>query len=425
MIRDTSAQDRVMAASPQASRRRLGLGLLLVGLPLLLLLAALPTLGRWLGSERTVSAERLRIASVERGTLLRDVSVQGRIVAAVAPTLYAPAAGTVTLQTAAGAAVKRGDALARLDSPELDNQFQRERAALQQLEVEVQRQRIASERQSLLSRRSADEAQIGLSAAERELQRAERAWQRQAIAEVDYLRAKDALRTAEIGAAHAGDDARLEIQSVRFELQTREHELERQRLLVQDLERRVAELTVRAPVDGVVGTVAVSDRAVVPANAPLLSVVDLSQLEVELEVPEAYADDLGIAMVAEIRYGTQTYPGLVSAISPEVVGGQVRARVRFAEGLPAGVRQNQRVSTRVLLEERPDVLLVQRGPFVDSSAGRYAFVVDNDIARKRPIEVGAGSITAVEIVAGLNEGDRIVISATDEFADVEQILIAR
>lgn len=423
MIRDTSAQDRVLAPAPTPRSRRIGL-IAAMAAAVLLLLVALPTLGRWLGAERSVAAERLRVAEVRRGTLVRDVSVQGRIVAAVSPTLYAPVAGTVTLRTQAGSEVKQGDLLAQIESPELENELERERATLQEFEVEVQRQRIASERLQLVSRRTADEAAVALSAAQREMQRAEAAWGKNAIPQVEYLRAKDTLRTAEISAAHSRDDSSLEIKAIRFELQTREHQLERQRLLVKDLERRYEELAVRSPVDGMVGTVAISDRAVVAPNSPLLVVVDLSRLEVELEVPENYADDLGIGMQAEIRYSGATYPGLLSSISPEVVNGQVLARARFDGELPPGLRQNQRVSTRVLMEEKPGVLMVQRGPFVDSGGGRYAFVVNGDIAQRRSIEVGATSMTDVEIVAGLEPGDRIVISGTDEFGDAERILIA-
>lgn len=423
MIRDTSAQDRVMAPPPASRKKRVGI-IAAAAVAVALLLVALPTVGRWLGAEKSIAAERLRVAEVRRGTLVRDISVQGRIVAAVSPTLYAPVAGTVSLKTQAGSTVRQGDVLAQIDSPELDNNLERERATLQELEVEVSRQRIASQRQQLLSRRTADEAQVTLSAAKREMERAEAAWSKKAIPQVEYLRAKDTLRTAEISAGHSQDDSGLEIQGIQFELQTREQQLKRQRLVVADLERRKDELTVKSPVDGIVGTVAIVDRAVVAPNSPLLTVVDLSRLEVELEVPESYADDLGIGMQAEIKYGGAQFPGLVSSISPEVVNGQVIARVRFQDQQPPDLRQNQRVSTRVLMEEKPDVLLVQRGPFVDTGGGRYAFVVTDDVATRRPIEIGAASLSDVEIVSGLQPGERIVISGTDEFADAERILIA-
>lgn len=421
MIRDTSAQDRTLAA-PAGNAKRKKLLLAAAGATLLVLLAG-SVFGRWLSGERSADGSRVRIAEVTRGTLVRDAAVNGRVVAAVSPTLYAPVASTVTLKIAAGDTVRQGDVLAELDSPELTNQLERERATLQSLEVEVSRQRIQANRTRLLSRRNADQAELTLLAARRDLQRSERGHELGAISEVDYLRAKDALRSAEILSAHAASDANLESQSVGFELKTREKDLERQRLVVADLVRRVEELKVRSPVDGIVGTLAVADRAVVAPNTPLMTVVDLSRLEVELEVPETYAEDLGLGMTAEVRVGNINATGKLSAISPEVVNRQVLVRVRFDGEQPAGLRQNQRVSARVLMEEKPDVLMVARGPFVEAHGGRYAYVLDGDIAERRPIRIGATSVNAVELVEGVQPGDRIVIAGSDTFEDAERVFV--
>ena len=82
-----------------------------------------PAVQRWAGSSITVPLERLRLAQVEVGDLVRDVSVQGRVVAAVSPTLFAPAEGTITLQVEPGSEVTEGQVLAVLDSPELQNRL--------------------------------------------------------------------------------------------------------------------------------------------------------------------------------------------------------------------------------------------------------------------------------------------------------------
>ncbi|HET9483894.1 MAG TPA: efflux transporter periplasmic adaptor subunit, partial [Xanthomonadales bacterium] len=100
MIRDTSATDRVIAA-PKAPKSRTAIVAVAVVLVLLLTGFAVPSVQRWLSASRSVSGERLRIAEVRRGTLVRDISAQARVVAAVAPTLYAPAAGTVTFKVRA------------------------------------------------------------------------------------------------------------------------------------------------------------------------------------------------------------------------------------------------------------------------------------------------------------------------------------
>lgn len=420
MIPEPSGQDRVIHVAPlHGSRRRwlmLGGGIVgLVGIAFLL--------SGWLGSSRSVDVSRLRIAEVTRGTLVRDASVNGRVVAAVSPTLYAPAASTVTLKIHAGDKVAQGDLLAVLDSPDLSNQLAREQSTLAQLEAEVARQRILAEKQKLIARRDADEAEVARLGAERILQRTEGGYKAGAIAEVDYLRAQDALKSAQIRSKQAAQASGLEIQDVALGTRTKINELQRQRLIVADTQRKVDALNVRSPVNGVVGTLSVADRTVVAANTALMTVVDLSQLEVELEIPESYADDLGLGMSAEVNIGAGMATGKLSALSPEVVRNQVLARIRFIGKQPPGLRQNQRVTARVLIEEKPNVLMLPRGSFVENEGGRSAYVMDGNVAVRRPIQMGATSVSAVEILSGLKPGDKVVIAGTDSFENAERISV--
>ncbi len=420
MIRDTSAQDTVLAASPgQRNKRRA----LLLGAGVAAVLILLWLITGWASSERSVDVSRLRIAEVARGTLVRDAAVNGRVVAAVSPTLYAPAVSTVTLKIHAGDAVKKGDLLAVLDSPDLNNQLAREQSSLDQLEAEVARQHILAEKQKLVARRDADEAEVARLGAQRILERTERGFRGGAISEVDFMRAQDALKSAEIRSKQANQASGLEIRDVGLELKTKLSQLQRQRLLLADVQRRVDELNVRAPVDGVIGTLSVADRSVVAANTALMTVVDLSRLEVELEVPESYADDLGLGMSAEVSIGTTNATGKLSALSPEVVNHQVLARVRFDGAQPAGLRQNQRVSARVLIEEKPNVLMLPRGPFVEDEGGRFAYVMDGSVAVRRPVQLGATSVSAVEITGGLKPGEKVVIAGTDTFENAERVKV--
>ncbi|HUS65114.1 MAG TPA: efflux RND transporter periplasmic adaptor subunit [Kofleriaceae bacterium] len=378
---------------------------------------------RYLGSERSIDGERLRTAEVTRGTLVRDAAVSGRVVAAVSPTLYAPVPGTVTVKIRAGDSVKKGEVLAVIDSPELQSELDRERSTLAQLEAQRGSARIATDKQRLEASREADEAVIALTAAKRDLQRTEEAWKVGAIPEVDLLKAKDALESATIRDRNARASAKLTGKSSGFDLKTAEKQHERQRIAVTELERRVSELSITAPVDGVVGTLSVADRAKVPADAPLMTLVDLSVLEVELEVPETYADDLGLGMTAEVKIGATSAIGTLSALSPEVVKNNVLVRVRFAGPQPAGLRQSQRVSARILIEERPDVVMVPRGPFLEAHGGRFIYVVQDGVGIRRAIRTGATSVSAVEVLEGLSPGERVIIAGSEDFEDAGSVQI--
>jgi HlyD family secretion protein len=422
MIRDTSHQDTVVTAPPgQKTKRR---ALLAGGAVALVAIAAL-LFSNWRDSEHSVSASRLRIAEVGRGTLVRDASVNGRVVAAVSPTLFSTAPATVNLKVAAGDTVKRGDILAVLESPDLSDALKREQSTYEQLKAEVARQQILSRKQKLLAQREADVAEIERLSAQRTLERYESVAQVGVIAKIDYQKAKDALNSAGIRARHATQAAGLEGDDVALAIRTKTNEMERARLSMANAQRRVDELTVRAPVDGFIGTLNVQNRMVVAANAPLMTLVDLSRLEVELEVPETYVSDMGLGMTAEITLPSGTASGKLVALSPEVVKNQVLARVRFDGEQPKGLRQSQRVTARLLIEEKPNVLMLPRGPFVESEGGRFAYVVQDGIAVRTPIQLGATSISAVEIIKGLKPGDKVVVAGTDSFENANRVSINR
>lgn len=420
-ISDTSSQDVIL--EPRSNKKTL----LVTGCALLVLAIVgwftAPTISRWSQAQESVSGERLRTAVVSRGDFVRDISVQGRVVAAVSPTLYATQSGTITFEVESGDSVHSGQTIATIDSPELQNQLLQEQAQRSSLQVELERQRITSRQEQLQSQKAEDSAAIDLRAAQREMSRAEAAFTQGAMTAVDYEKAQDDLQTAELLHKHSLLDTELDAERLAFELQTRQLDVEQQELLVNDLRRQVEELIIASPVSGIVGNLAVDQKTNVAKNQPVLSVVDLSAFEVEVQISESYADDLAIGMQAEVRAGSQTYNSTLVAVSPEIISNQVTGRVRFNEKVPEGLRQNQRLTTRILLEEKFDVTMVQRGQFFDSGNGRIAYVVEDGIARRRSITTGATSLGSIEILQGLAPGETIVISSTDLFNSAEAVLI--
>lgn len=420
-IADTSAQDVRIEAK---SRRPRWLAAMAVAAILVLIAAlAVPALLRWSSAERSVGKDRLRTAVVTRGDLVRDVSVQGRVVAAVSPTLYATQPGTITFLVEAGDSVVAGDELARIDSPEITNRLAREQSNYSRLGVEVERQQIQAKQQKLENKKTVDLANVALIAAEREARRAERARAKDAISAIDYEKTQDERVSAGLAHEHAVADLTLDNERLDFELRTRQLELERQGLLVQDLTRQVAELTIHSPVDGIVGNLLVDQKTAVAQNQRVLAVVDLSRFEIEAQVPESYADDLSVGMTAEIRSGATLAQATLVAVSPEIIDNQVTVRLRFDADAVAGLRQNQRLTTRILLEEKQDVLIVTRGQFLESGSGRIAYVLEGDVAQRRSIEVGARSLNTVEILSGIGAGEEIIVSSTENFDGVDSVLI--
>jgi HlyD family secretion protein len=416
-LRDTRSQD----AAVTVTKGRPLWGYAVAGA---LLLAVFVWLAHaWASTKHVVSRDVLRTTAVTRGPFVSDIAAQGTVIAAVKPTLYAIAAGTITYAVHAGDTVTRGQELASLDSPELKNDYQRERATLDSLNAALARQEIEIRRQLLTSKQQADLAQVAINAAERELKRAQWAWEQHAMSERDYQRAIDDVATAKLNFEHARDTAALERDSVVLDLRTRRLDRDRQALVVAERQQKVEALTVRSPVDGMVGDLAQAQKAKIAESAPLLTVVDLSAFEIEFQVAESYASQIKIGMPAEITLGGRQEQGLVTAISPEVRENQVTGRVKLSSGQLAGLRQNERASVRIVLDQRDSVLKFERGSLIDETT-RALYVLRNGRAQRVSVELGAASVSEVEVLRGLAEGDAVIISDTRDFNDAPELAVS-
>jgi len=422
MLRDTAAQDRVIQPAGLWQRRRTPI--IVVSCAVLALGVLLAFLLRFAGAGSSVDRSRLSIATVERGSFVRDVAADGQVVAAVSPTLYAAAAGTVTLKVHAGDTVTKGQVLAVIDSPDLTAKLSQEDVTLQGLRIDWQRAQLDAEQKLLQLKDAYEQAQVDQKTAQRESERSRKAYELGSYSELQALKAQDALEKAQFTLGQAKINYESQPKQNRFDIDSKKSLLDRQQYLVDDLKSQVDRLNVRSPVDGQVGQVQIADRASVAKDSPLLTVVDLSALEVEIKVAESLARDLRPGMTADLEADGRHWQGSVSGVSPEVVNGQVTTRVRFGAEKPAGLRQNQRLAVRILIDRRSNVLMLDRGAFMDQDGGGFAYVVHGNVAERRPVRLGAASIAKVEILDGLAAGDEIVISGTDAFNGAERVILS-
>ncbi|MBW8182534.1 efflux RND transporter periplasmic adaptor subunit [Shewanella nanhaiensis] len=419
MIQDTSGQDTVVQAS-KASRLKW---------PLIATAAALLVSGLVWSSvggsnvSESISRSDLRFATLEQGTLTRDIATTGKIVAANAPILYSTDQGTVTLLAKPGDKVELGDVVATIESHQLTNSLKQQEALLEGMQSSLERARLDARREQLKAQQTLDMAKVDLEAADRESRRGDELIENKLISKIDFEKGKDDLHKAKLLSAHAQQEAELTRDTLAFEIKNKASEVNRQKLVVSELERQVAALNIKAPVGGIIGNWLTEQKARIGQSQPILTVVDLSAFEAELAVPESYADELGLGMDVELKFGELTLMGELSSISPEVRNREVTARVRFEQDDRLHLRQNQRLSARVLLENRPNVLMVKRGAFVSTGGGREVYTMNGDIAEQTEIQLGARSMSHIEVLQGGKAGDVWVISSVQPFKQAQQVLV--
>lgn len=421
----TAGQDRPVSADHPARRRRM-LGLAVLAAALLAAGAwAVSAAGRW--STPQLPAERLTIATVGVAPLVRDVNAEGRVVAGASFTVVAPAAGSVLWQVQAGDAVQAGQVLGRVSSPELEARVAQERSAAASSQADWRRAQADAASQRGAAQALVATAQLELQAAQLLEKRQRTAFEAGASSALQWESARDQLSRARIQLEQAESALALKIDALRFEVDARRAAYERAASQAEELARQQASLVLRALQPGAIGQRLVGDGAVVARDAALLTLVDLRQLDVQMQVPESLVRELVIGQEGEVTVDGRAVPVRLVSISPEVVNGEVAARLRFTGAQPAELRQNQRLSARVLLERREAVLGVQRGPFVEQYGGRQAWVLGDDgVAVRRAVELGARSIDRIEVRSGLQAGERVVVGGLEsQPSEVTRVIVNR
>lgn len=413
MINNTSGQDEVITKTISTTPWKKILVSIFIIISLLWI--SLPVLSQWFGGIPSINAQSISRAKVFKGTLIRDVAVNGKLVAANAPTLYSSEAGQVTLLAKPGDVVTKGTVVASILSPELQSNIKQAVATLERLKIESSRGELSDNEALLDLERSLDTAQITYNASVRELTRAELSFNKKVISEIELVTQQDNKTESELLLKHAKKRVELSKKRLAFESQTRQFFVKSQQLVVDELQRRAELLNIKTPVDGVVGNWLVQKKERVTNTQPIMTIVDLSQYEAELNVPEFYADDLGLGLDVQIQIAGKPLLGKVISISPEIKNSQVAVRVSVNNIANIQLRQNQRLNARIEFEKKDNVLMVKRGGFITSHAGKAAYVISDHNATRKPISVGSQSVEFIEVTSGLKAGDEIIISSSDEF----------
>ena len=424
MIAGTDNQDEVITPAKRVWYRQTKFKLVVfIALFLTLALYLKPSFTAWQQGAIRISNNDIIVSTVEQGTLIRDVAVSGKVIAANAPQLYATESGQVNFIAKPGQAVKKGDLLVEVTSPELDSLVKQEQASLAQLKLDAARGELSDKETLLDLERSLDTAKVQLIAAQRESERADVSFKKQVMSQVDYAEIKDALLEAELFFKHAQKRVELSKERLEFERQNREYAIEKQSIALAELERRKLALNITSPVDGIVGNWLVANKDKVIANRALISVVDLSEYEAELSVPEFYADDLGLGLSVQIKIAGKQISGEIIAISPEIVANQIQVKASLEKETALQLRQNQRLNARIEFERKENTLKIQRGAFLGISGGRYIYRLnESNHAEQVPISTGVSSVDFIE-VSGLNIGDRVIISDYENFAQATHLVI--
>jgi HlyD family secretion protein len=191
-----------------------------------------------------------------------------------------------------------------------------------------------------------------------------------------------------------------------------------------DLRRKQLDaLKVRAGLRGVVQEVAAQRGQQVGITANLARVADPSKLKAEIRIPETQTRDIAIGQRVEINTRNGIVEGHVMRIAPAPIQGLLPVDVAIDGELPKNARPDMTVDGTIEIERLKDALYVQR-PALSQEHGvitLFKYVEGGRGAVRVKVKLGRSSPTDIEILEGLNVGDRVILSDTSQFDAVNRI----
>jgi HlyD family secretion protein len=182
-------------------------------------------------------------------------------------------------------------------------------------------------------------------------------------------------------------------------------------------------LNVRAGMTGILQVVPVEVGAQVTPGTNLARVADPTRLKAEIQIAETQAKDVQIGQSAEIDTRNGIAKGTVSRVDPSVQSGTVKVDVALPGVLPLGARPDLSVDGVIELEKLDDVVYVERPAFGQEHSTAGIFVLDSDgvYANRVQVQLGRSSVNTIEIVKGLQPGDRVILSDMSQWDTHDRI----
>jgi HlyD family secretion protein len=408
--------------TPEQHRARRGSALAKAGL----LFGFVGALG-WTGHRvlsPSVKRSDLLIEVVERGPLEATVTASGTVVPRQQETVSSPVGAAVRgVLVSLGERVERGTVILQLDT------------TASQLELHNLEGRLASSRATLRSEQLQLEDSLRQARSQRELKAIDLESREAQVARLEQLAGGGIVSKAELLEAQLDvKRTRVEVSQIedglrslrkrqRAELERLEREsaiLEAQRA---DQARRIEMSAVKAPIDGVVTAIVPQAGTVVAEGASLATIAAEAAFGVEAAVSDFYASQLKPGQRVRVRASTNTLGGRVSRVLPTEDASRLMLFIELDDPAADNLYANLRVDADVVIERKPDVLHVRRGPAIEDGGGGQVYVIDGDHAVRKPVRFGLRGPQQIEVLGGLVAGDRIIVSDVQSWQGLPQIRI--
>ncbi len=375
-------------------------------------------------NSQTVEASRITVSTVERGRFDDFLPLRARVEPLVTVYLDAVEGGRVEqVMVEDGASVQQGQLLAVLSNSDLQLNVLARRTEVTQQINSMRSQELALSQTRLANERAIIEAELAAQTARRQFETQRPLAERGFVSARQFADSRDAYdaarsRLAVIRRTQATDERLQSTQLAQLRASTAS--------LNQSLELANASLdalNLRAPVTGQLTAFSIQVGQAFTRGERLGQIDSAGRNKLRAQVDEFYLGRVTEGQIANAEVGGRAYRMRVSKIYPQVRNGAFEVDLQFVGQEPADLQRGQTVQTRLTLGDPAPALLIPNGAFYNETGGNWVFVVspDGDSAVKRQVRLGRRNADFIEVLDGLDPGERVITSPYTGFAERDRL----
>ena len=401
--------------------------ILLVGgailLVALIVFVILSSLG---GSKLNVEKERISISTVEKGIFQENIPVNGLVLPITTIYLDALEGGRVEEKFVEdGAVLKKGDPILRLSNTDLELSLINQETQVYNLLTQMQISQNAARQNTINKLNQYTDVESGLIEAKRIFDLNSRLYEKDVIGRQDLIKAKNDYNyqkeRMQLSKQILGQDsiaAKQEKNQVQNSYARTQNALDLMR-------RKVADLVVKAPVDGQWTSLDAEIGQSKNKGERLGQIDVLSGFKVRVDIDEHYISRIYNGQTGSFNINGKAYKLTIKKVYTQVTNGRFQVDMDFGDELPEGIRRGQTLQIRLALSEEKQALLVSKGGFFQQTGGNWIFKVSENghTAYKVEIVLGSQNTEYYEVLSGLQPGDKVITSSYDTYGDVQELIL--
>ncbi len=377
-------------------------------------------------SSHRVDRDTLSIETVQRGTMEVKVSANGQLLPRNIEQLASQVTGRVSrTHVKPGDVVHPGQLLVELTNPQSIASAEEACSAWQGAVTQLQASEVELQTDLLNQEAAFTHAQFNLEKAQLQLEAETKLIGQRIISEIDYKRTQ--LDVSQLTRLRAIEEDRLHKirDNIKVRLSVRKSRVTELARALERARNEVANLRIVAGIDGIVQAIGVDVGQQLQPGSPIGRIAQQDQLYAELKVPAREATEVHTGQSVVIDTHSGTVPGIVTRIDPGVTEGTVIVDVDLQGALPSGARPQLPIEGIVYISRLAETLYVGKPAYVKTNASISVYKLDADgrYATRVAIKAGKVSLNYLQVLQGLEAGDRIITSEIGSWQDEERILL--